>query len=345
MHNFLKTLTDHFSCDLAIDLGSTNTLIYRKGCGIIVNEPTLVAQERASRGQGIMLGAGKRAKELSADRGKDVVILKPVQYGVVADLPAAREMLIRYLAGARSALFWREPRVIVNVPVRASRLERDLFRRLILSAGAREVYLIEEPRAVAIGAGLDLSEERHHMVVDIGGGITEMAVIAEGKIVRAAALRTGGEHMDQAIAEHVERRHSLRIEAHDAEKIKMQIGDACPGASEKSLAVTELNLAAETPRTVRLTPQEIREALAATLKVIISSIKAFLQSLSPQQSVDIIDHCIVLAGGGALLGNMDRLLERELLYPVVRVRDPLTCVVRGSGDALQYLEHYRSCGK
>ena len=195
MPDFLHVLTDYFSCDLAIDLGSTNTLIYRKGCGIMVNEPTMVALERASRGPGSVIGAGTRAKELSAHYGNEVVILKPVQYGAVADLPAAREMLHRYLAATRS-LFRREPRVIANAPARASRLEKDLIRQLILSTGAREVYLIEEPRALALGAGLDLSEERYHMVVDIGGGITEMAVMAEGKVVRAAALRTGGEQMD-----------------------------------------------------------------------------------------------------------------------------------------------------
>lgn len=345
MHNFLKTLTDHCSCDLAIDLGSTNTLIYRKGSGIMVNEPTMIALERGAHGHGSVLGAGTRAKELSARYGGEVVILKPIQYGAVADLPAAREMLIRYLSAARSALFWRAPRVIANVPARASRLQKDLIRQLILSAGAREVYLIEEPRALALGAGLDLSEERYHMVVDIGGGITEMAVMAGGKVIRAAALRAGGEHMDQAIAEHVKKRHRLRIEAHDAEKIKMRIGDVCSGANEKSLTVTGLPIAADVPGTVRLTGLEIREALTGTLRNIIFAIKNFLQSLSPQQSVDIIDRGIVLAGGSALLGNMDRLLERELLYPFVRVRDPLTYLVRGSGDALHYLEHYRDCGK
>lgn len=345
MHNFLNVLTEYFSCDLAIDLGSSNTLIYRKGCGIMVNEPTIVARERATCGPGTIIGAGTQAKELSVRHRNDVVILKPVQYGAVADLPAAREMLVRYLDEAGSARFWRGPRVIANVPARASRLEKDLIRQLILSAGAREVYLIEEPRALALGAGLDLSEERHHMVVDIGGGITEMAVMAAGKVIRAAALRTGGEHMDHAIAEHVKKRHRLRIYAHEAEQIKMQIGDACPGAAEKSISRAGHHHAADIPGSVQVTAQEIREALSGTLRTIISSIKSFLQSLSPQQSVDIIDRGIILAGGGALLCNMDRLLERELLYPFIRVQDPLTCLVRGSGDALQYLDHYRTCGK
>jgi rod shape-determining protein MreB len=316
----LNTLNELLSCDLAIDLGSTNTLIYQQGCGIVVNEPSVIAHKR---------------------RAGEVVNVKPVQGGAVADFPAAREMLTRFLS--RTGAWYRKaPRVVANAPARASQKEKNLLRELILAAGAREVHLIEEPRAVALGAGLDFSGERCRMIVDIGGGITEMAVLAEGKVVRASALPLAGEEMDRVIAAHVKKRHRLLVDDHTAEEIKIRIGNSCPALEELGFSVSGRRLDTGLPDSVNVTAREISNALDTTIRTIVNAIQGFLRSLSPQQSVDLIDGGIVLAGGGSLLRDLDRLLERELRYPFLRVPYPLTCVVRGTGDVLPYLDQLNS---
>lgn len=341
MLHLLENLSGFFSCDLAIDLGSTNTLIYRKGSGIIVNEPSILAIERRSRDTRRVIGAGAQAREQLSRRPDDVVLVKPVKGGIVSDFPAAREMLVRYLERARSAWFRGPLRVIANAPAEASRKEKAAIRDLILSAGAREVYLMEEPRALALGAGLDFSEETCSMVVDIGGGITEMAAIAEGRVIRTRSIPAGGEQMDRKIAAYVEKQHRLRISLQNAEEIKIRVGDVCPASKDVSVGVTGYHIVAEKTGSVHINAHEVCEALSETVRTIVKAVKEFLRTLSPQQAVDIIDRGIVLAGGGSLLRNMDRLLERELLYPVTKVSDPLTCLVRGSGDALDYLDQFR----
>jgi len=325
MADLLNRLNEFISCDLAIDLGSTNTLIYQQGCGIVVNEPSVIALERSAHER----------------RAGEVVMVKPVRGGAVADFQAAREMLTRFLSRT-SAWYRKAPRVIASAPARASQKEKRILRVLILAAGAREVHLIEGPRAVALGAGLDFSGERSRMVVDIGGGITEMAVLTDGKVVQADSLPIAGEEMDRVIAAHIKKQHRLLVDAHAAEEIKFRIGDASPAQEELSFSVAGRRLDTGLPDSVNVTAREIGTALAPTLWTIVTATQVFLRSLSPQQSVDLIDGGIVLAGGGSLLRNMDRLLERELRYPFLRVPDPLTCVVRGTGDVLPYLDQLNS---
>jgi rod shape-determining protein MreB len=331
----------NFTCDdLAIDLGSTNTLIFRMGKGIIVNEPSLVAFHSSS-GTRSPIGLGGRAKEL-LDQGPldEISVVKPVQYGRLWDLEAGREMIAGYLERVKR---WWTPtlRVIANAPVLASEEERTELQDALKWAGAREVYLLEQPRALAAGAGLDLSEERSTMIVDIGGSITEMAVITGGRIMHARSLPIAGDHMDLAIACHIRERYMLRIGLHDAEQIKIRHGNIYPAFDADCVTVNGYHLAEDLPGSVTVNAHEIREALSDPVTSIVTAIKEFIGDLSLEESVDILDRGIALAGGGALLPGLDRLLEREILFPVCRVKDPLTCVVRGSGGALRYIDQFR----
>jgi rod shape-determining protein MreB len=336
----LALLSDLFACDLAIDLGSSNTLIYRKGRWIEVNEPTLVAF-RLDSGTRFPVGFGTGAKEL-LDRGvHDVSVIRPVQHGAIRDREAGRDMIADYLQRVRQR-WWDPPlRVIANAPVLASDEERRAIKDVIRAAGAREVYLLEQPRALAAGAGLELFGRTCAMIVDIGGAITEIAIISEGRVMQARCIPLGGEDMDQAIAEHVRERHRLCISRQSAERIKIQIGNAWPGPEGQAVSVSGHHISADIPGAVPVTEREVREALEGTLTALLSALRGFLEDLSPEQAVAILDNGIALGGGGSLIRGLDRLIERELLYPVYRVQDPLTCVVRGSGCALHYLEHFR----
>lgn len=329
---------DRFSCDLAVDLGSTNTLIFEKGSGIVVNEPSLVAVQRTDRGRERVL-AGRDVKELLGRHSGGLTVQKPVRYGAVADFPAARAMLLRYLAPVRPAWFRAPLRVIATVPSTASDRQKAAIRRLIESTGAVQVSLMEEPRALAIGAGLDFTEDTAAMVVDIGGGITEMAVLAEGHVVRAYSLPLGGEHMDQAIARHIRMRYDLRIDEQAAERIKLGIGDVYAPQQRATISVEGFRTADQRPGAAQVPGGEICDVLTRKVRLIIGAIRTFLQSLSPRQYVDVLDRGIALAGGCSLLPNLDRRLENELQFPFRRVSDPLACLALGSGDALRYLDH------
>jgi rod shape-determining protein MreB len=341
MSRFFDAVTKKMFLDLAIDLGSTNTLIYRKGSGIVIDEPTVIAFQNDVNGQRQILGVGTRAKELLGRHSGDITVIKPVMHGAVADLTAAREMLISFIARIKQNWFPPSLRVVANVPAKATDGEKIAVRKLIRSAGAREVYLIEEPRALAIGAGLDISEENGTMVIDVGGGITEMAVLVGGKVAAARTIRIGGEHLDQAIAEYMMSMRNLQIDTTMAEIIKIHIGEAYPGKENKSIKVEGINIGTGRTDLVDVTSHEISEVLSTQLRAIISTIKDFLATLSPQHYVDVLDRGVLLAGGGALLPNLDRLFERELSIPFITARDPLACVVRGSGDALDYLKEIR----
>jgi rod shape-determining protein MreB len=345
MSRFFDTLTDKLFLDLAIDLGSTNTLIFRKGIGIVIDEPTVIAFQNKAHGPRQIIGVGARAKELLGKHSEDITVVKPVMHGAVADFTAAREMLGNFIARVKQTWFPHSLRVVANVPARATDDEKIAVRKLIRSAGAREVYLIEEPRALAIGAGLDISEENGTMVVDVGGGITEMAVLVGGKVAAARSIHIGGEHLDQAIAEYLKSVRNLQIDATMAEIIKIHIGEAYPGKENKRITIEGRNVNNGKTELFDVSSHEISKVLAGPLGDIISTIKDFLASLPPRQYVDVLDRGILLAGGGALLLNLDLLLAKELSIPFTKARDPLACVVRGSGDALDYLKEIRQLEK
>ncbi len=339
MPPFLHKITKKFAYDLAIDLGSTNTVIFRKGSGIVVNEPSVIAVKRTLYGTSHVLTGSAVKKLLLEPYFGQVTLQKPVRHGAIVDFEAAREMLMQYLEPIRP-WFPRSLRVLANVPCTASDQQKATIRKLLESAGAKEVYLMEEPHALAIGAGLDLSDERANMVVDIGGDTTEMAVLAGGKVVRACSLPIGGEHMDRAIAGYLRERYNLNIGDHAAERVKISIGDAYPVKLNKSIRVEGYDIADRTRGSAQVSGEEIREVLSKKIRLIITSIKAFLQALSPRESVDILDSGIALAGGGVLLPNLDLRLEQELMFPFRKVSDPLTCLAAGSGDALDYLNYF-----
>jgi rod shape-determining protein MreB len=341
MISLFKALTDRFSYDLAIDLGSTNTLIYRKGKGIILDEPSVIAVKRANPHGTEVVHVGSAAQELLAQASDGIKLVRPVRYGMVTDSIAASAMMNGFLDRIRRKWLPTALRVMANVPAEATAEERNTVRRVIRSAGAREVYLLEEPRALALGAGLDISEEKGVMVLDIGGGITEMAVIVNGKVTCTRSLRTGGQHMDLAIEEYLKKRYRLLVSPQTAELIKIQAGEAYPGAGGKRIMAEGTDLTTGMRRFVEVSPDDIRDALSKPLTAIISAVNEFLKSLPGELYVDILDRGIMLAGGGTLLSGIDRLLEREVLMPIVKSKDPLACLVLGTGDALECLEAYR----
>jgi rod shape-determining protein MreB and related proteins len=338
MHRFFNIWADRFSRDIAIDLGSTNTLIYLKGNGVVVNEPSVIAFQKDSRGQRQVIGVGAGVRKLHGRHSKDIAVIKPIKYGAIADFTAAREMLRCYLSLIRRKVLPTALRVIAPVPARATEHEKDVVQAVIKSAGAREVYLIEESRALALGAGLDIADEKGLMVIDIGGGITEMAVLVNGRVVCAQSALIGGEDMDKAIAGHLMARHNLRVDDHTAEMIKVHIGKAYPDTDKRSIEVKGMNCSANEPACVEVNSHEVSDALSRPINTVITIVKNFLKTLPPELYVNVLDRGILLAGGGAMLRNMDRLLEREILMPVVMSPDPLSGTVRGSGDALDYLK-------
>lgn len=337
MNKLFSHLLNMLSCDLAIDLGSTNTLIYRSGRGIVINEPSMVAFRRGGRDCHDVVGVGKEAKELISRRFEDVIVVKPVQHGIIVDFNAAGAMLRRYLERAARSWHPASLRVVATVPAQATIAERDAVRNLILSVGAKEVHLMEGPRAAALGAGVDISEDHATMVVDIGGGLTEMLVIVEGDVVSARTIRIGGEDMDRVITEHIQTRYNLVIDGDTAERLKIQMGRAHPCMNGECVTVEGINSLTVREDSAQVAAHEICEVISKPVGVIVKTIKNFVASLTPEIHVDVIDRGITLAGGGALLPCVDQLLGRELCLPVVVARNPLTCVVLGTGDTLNYL--------
>lgn len=339
MPYFFETISRKFAYDLAVDLGTTNTVIFRRGSGIVVNQPSLLGIKETVYGTHcIVCGSDVKNLLFEPQYGR-LVVRKPVQCGSIVDFAAAREMLVRYLGSLRP-LFPKPLRVLVTVPFTATESRKRTIRMLFHSAGAREVYLIEEPRALAIGAGLDVADESAKMVVDIGGGVTGMAVLAAGKIVKACSVCAGGEHMDQAIARHVRKTHHLDIGEHAAEQLKIRLGDALKPREDASVLIKGRDRERRRTAAARVSAQEICSALSETVTTIIQAIKEFLKTLSPDQCVDVLDNGIALAGGSALLPNLDVRLERELVFPFRKVNDPLTCLAAGCGDALDYLHYF-----
>ena len=327
-----------FSNDLAIDLGTANTLIYVKGKGIVSCEPSVVAVQRDARGGKTVLAVGRDAKEMLGRTPGNIQAVRPLRDGVIADFEITEAMLRHFINGAHNRRTLVKPRIIICVPFGITEVEKRAVKESAESAGAREVYLIEEPMAAAIGAGLPITEPSGNMVVDIGGGTTEVAVISLAGIVYSQSVRVGGDKMDDAIVAYMKRKHNMAIGEQTAERIKIQIGNAHPLDQALSMEVKGRDLVAGIPKTVVVNSDEVRDALSEPVHAITEAVLVALERTPPELAADIVDKGIVLTGGGALLKNLDVLLREETGLPVMVCDDPISAVVLGSGKTLDHLE-------
>lgn len=324
---------------MAIDLGTAHTLVYIQGMGIVLNEPSVVAVERQS---GKILAVGSVAKRMVGRTPGNISAVHPMKEGVIADFEMAEHMLRYFITRVhhRSTLF--RPRIVIGVPSRITQVERRAVKESAELAGAREVYLIEEPLAAAIGAGLPITEPSGNMVVDIGGGTTDIAVISLGGIVYSESVRTAGYQLDSAIIQYVKREYNLLIGEPMAERVKLEIGSAYPLQEKAQMMVKGRDVVSGIPRTIALEDAEIREALEGSTTAIVSAIKLALENTPPELAGDIIDRGIVLTGGGSLLRGLDARLREETALPIIMVDDPLTSVVLGVGKTLEEMPLLRS---
>ena len=329
------------SRDLAIDLGTANTLIYTHNLGIVSNEPSVVAVQQEARGGKKVLAVGKEAKEMLGRTPGNIVAIRPMKDGVIADFEITAAMLRYFIQTAHQRRIFVNPRVVIGIPSGITEVERRAVREAAENAGAREAYLIEQPMAAAIGAGLPVTEPSGNMIVDIGGGTSDVAVISLAGIVHSRSVRVGGDKMDEAIIQYVKRKYNLLIGERTAEQIKIGVGMAYPADEVASMEVKGRDLVAGVPRTLTVTSEEIRDALAEPINAVIDAVKMTLERTPPELAGDIADRGIVLAGGGALLKNFDTLLREETGLPVFLAEDPLTAVVKGAGKALESLDILR----
>jgi rod shape-determining protein MreB len=334
----LKKLRGVFSNDLSIDLGTANTLIYVRDKGIVLDEPSVVAI-RIHNGQKTIEAVGTEAKRMLGRTPGNITAIRPLKDGVIADFQVTEKMLQHFIAKVHESKFIRpSPRVLVCVPCMSTQVERRAIRESALSAGAREVRLIEEPMAAAIGAGLSVDEATGCMVVDVGGGTTEVAIISLNGVVYRDSVRVGGDRFDEAIVAHVRRRYGSLIGDATAERIKLEVGCAFAGSELREIDVRGRNLAEGVPRSFTLNSDEILESLGDTLAAIVQAVKSALEQSPPELAADIAESGIVLTGGGALLRDLDRLISEETGLPVIVADDPLTCVARGGGRALELMD-------
>lgn len=338
MFGFIKKF---FSNDLAIDLGTANTLIYAKGKGIVLNEPSVVAirTENAPGGKRSITAVGRDAKLMLGKVPTNMQAIRPMKDGVIADFTVTEQMLRQFVHQAHpGSVLTPTPRIVICVPCGSTQVERRAIRESALGAGASEVYLIEEPIAAAIGAGLPVSQATGSMVIDIGGGTTEVGVISLGGIVHAQSLRVGGDRFDEAIIAYVRRNYGMLIGESTAEQIKKEIGSAFPDAHVREIEVKGRNLSEGIPRSFRISSNEVREALTNPLNTIVSAVKDALEDTPPEIGADISERGIMLTGGGALIPGLDRLIAEETGLPTLISDEPLTCVVRGCGLALERMD-------
>ncbi len=327
-----------FSQDLAVDLGTANTLLYVKGKGIICAEPSVVAVQKDSHGIKKVLAVGKEAKDMLGRTPGSIMAIRPMKDGVIADFEVTQEMLRYFIKRAHNRKMLVRPRIIVGVPYGITEVEKRAVKESALSAGAREVYLIEEPMAAAIGSGLPITEPSGNMIVDVGGGTTEVAVISLAGIVNSKSVRIGGDKMDDSIIQHMKRKYNLLVGESTAEKIKINIGTAYPTEEPLTMEVRGRDLVAGVPKTINVSSDEIRDALSDPINAIVDAVRVVLDRTPPELSADIADKGIVLAGGGALLRNLDVLLREETGLPVMVADEPLSAVVYGCGKALDELD-------
>ena len=323
-----------FSNDLAIDLGTANTLVYMKGKGIVLSEPSVVAVRKDGRGANKVLAVGQEAKMMLGRTPGDITAIRPMKDGVIADFEITEAMLrhfIRIVHHRRSLI---RPRIVICVPSGITQVEKRAVRESAESAGAREVFLIEEPMAAAIGAGLPITEPTANMVVDIGGGTTEVAVISLAGIVYSKSVRVGGDKMDEAILQHIKRKYNLLIGIRTSEIIKTTIGNAFPSDQIDTIEVRGRDLVTGIPKILTIDSDEIRKAISEQVETIIETVRIALEQTPPELAADIVDKGIVLTGGGSLLKNLDVLLREETKLPITITEDPLSTVVLGSGMIL-----------
>lgn len=335
----LKRLFGMFSSDLSIDLGTANTLIYVKDKGIVLNEPSVVAIRDNGRGNRTVLAVGNAARVMLGRTPGNITAIRPMKDGVIADFEVTERMLHTFIKKVHSAkLITPNPRVLVCVPCRSTQVERRAIRESVIGAGAREVFLIEEPMAAAIGAGMPVSEPTGSMVVDIGGGTTEIATLSLNGIVYSDSIKIGGDRFDEAIVQYVRRQYGTIIGDVTAEKIKKSIGTAFIEDKPKDLEIRGRNLAEGVPRSFNIISNEILEALKEPLSNIVSATKAALEHTPPELAADVAEHGIVLTGGGAQLRNLDKLISEETMITTILADDSLTCVARGGGRALELID-------
>ena len=330
-----------FSNDLSIDLGTANTLIYARDQGIVLNEPSVVAirTDKARGSTKSVAAVGEEAKRMLGRTPHNIEAIRPMKDGVIADFTVTEKMLQYFIHKVHESRFMRpSPRVLICVPVGSTQVERRAIKESALGAGAREVYLIDEPMSAAIGAGLPVNEARGSMVLDIGGGTSEVAIISLNGIVYANSVRVGGDRFDDAIINYIRRNYGTLVGEATAERIKHEIGTAYPGNEVKEIEIKGRNLAEGIPRSFILNSNEILESLQEPLSGIVGAVKQALEQTPPELGADVAERGIVLTGGGALLRDLDRLLEEETGLPVVVAEDPLTCVARGGGRALELLD-------
>jgi rod shape-determining protein MreB and related proteins len=330
-----------FSNDLAIDLGTANTRVYGRGRGVVTSEPSVVAVQADSRGIDRVRAVGKEAKSMLGRTPESIRAVRPLKDGVIADFEIAEQLLRYFIHGAHNRSSFIRPRIVIGVPSGITEVEKRAVRESALSASAREVYLIEEPMAAAIGAGLPITEPSGNMIIDIGGGTTEVAVISLAGVVYANSVRMGGDKMDDAVLNYVKRKFNLLIGERTAERIKIEIGSAYPVDEARSLSIKGRDLVAGVPKTIEINTEDVREALQEPVNAIVEAAKIALERTPPELAADIADKGIVLTGGGSLLANLDVLLRVETGLPIMLAEDPFTAVVMGCGRCLDEMSLLR----
>jgi rod shape-determining protein MreB len=331
------------SADMAIDLGTANTLVYVKGKGVVLNEPSVVAIAQV-RGKNTVLAVGDEAKQMLGRTPGNIQAIRPLRDGVIADFDVAEEMIKHFIRKVHNRRSFVSPQVIICVPSGSTAVERRAIQESAESAGARRVFLIEEPMAAAIGAGLPVTEPTGSMVVDIGGGTTEVAVISLGGIVYARSVRVGGDKMDEAIIAYIRRQHNLLVGESSAERIKKEIGSACPpdDGEGRMMEIKGRDLMNGVPKEIVISERQIAESLSEPVSAIVEAVKTALEHTAPELAADIVDKGIVLTGGGALLSNLDYVLRAATGLPVSVAEDPLSCVALGTGRALEEMKVLRN---
>ncbi|HEV7428098.1 MAG TPA: rod shape-determining protein [Thermoanaerobaculia bacterium] len=327
----VKSLLSMFSNDLAIDLGTANTLVYAKNKGIVVREPSIVAVNKINNN---VEAVGKEAKEMLGRTPGNIVAIRPMKDGVIADFEVTEKMIKYFIEKAHGRRFLVKPRIVISVPSEITQVEKRAVKDSALRAGATEVYLIEQAMAAAIGAGLPITDPTGNMIVDIGGGTTDVAVISLAGIVYSRSVRVAGNEMDDAIIQYIKRKYNLLIGERTAEQIKMEIGSAFPLDEEMTMEIKGRDLVEGVPKTLVVSDEEIREALSETVATIVEAVRVALERTPPELSADIMDKGIIIAGGGSMLKNLDRRLREETGLPVTLAEDPLACVALGTGQRL-----------
>ncbi len=328
----LRSIFSYFSEDLAIDLGTANTLVYARGQGIVVNEPSIVAINKVNNK---IVAIGREAKEMLGRTPGNIVAIKPMKDGVIADIDLTEEMLKYFIRRAHNRKHLLSPRIVICIPSEITQVERRAVRESAFRAKASEVYLLEEAMAAAIGAGLPITEPGGNLIVDIGGGTTDIAVISLSGPVYSRSVRVAGNEMDESIIQYIKRKHNLLIGERTAEEVKIKIGSAAPLDEKLTMEIKGRDLIEGIPKTITITDEEVREALADTMDIIMNAIRVALEKTPPELSADIVDKGIVVTGGGALLKNLDVRMKNETGLPVFLAEDPLSSAVLGTGKMLE----------